>query len=408
MPTFEYTALDARGKKKNGMVDGESLASAETLLRQKRLYPISLERMEAKAPGSAGIRAYFVRLFTRIRPTEVATITRLLATLLSAGFPLIRALGAVGRQAQSQGLNRLLSRLKDGVEEGSSFAQTLALYPRVFSSVYVNMVAAGESSGTLEIVLERLADFAEKREETRKKISAALAYPAMMCLIGFVVLIILMTHIVPGIVGIFADMNQELPLPTQILIQLSDIFAVWWWAILMLPFAGMGLVWAIRSNEKGREMTDRLLLALPVAGPLIRKLSAARFSRTLGSLLGNGVPMLTALEITRNVAGNQIISQVIQDAAQAVEKGKALGATLEKSRHMPALVVQMIQVGEESGTLETMLEKAADLYEKEVHNAVGAATALIEPLIILFMGVVVGTIIMAVCLPIVEINQFVG
>ncbi len=409
MSVFEYKALNAAGKKRSGIVDADSLAMARQKLRQQSLFPVSLSRLESETPnGKKGNGSLALPgLFTRIKATDIAMVTRLMSTLLSAGFPLVKAVAAVGEQTRSKALHRVLSRIKDAIEEGSSFAQALALYPTVFSSVYINMVAAGESSGTLEIVLERLADFAEKREETRKKIWASLAYPIIMSMIGFLVLIILMTYIVPGIVGIFSDMNQGLPMPTMILITVSDFFISFWWAVLLFPVLVMALVYWIRTTPKGVLATDRIILFLPIAGSLVRKLVAARFSRTLASLLENGVPMLIALKITQNVAGNQVISNLIQDAAKDVEKGGELGRALAKTRYLPGLVIQMIQVGEKSGQMEKMLEKAADLYEKDVHAAVTAATALIEPLIILVMGLVVGLIIMAICLPIVEINQLI-
>ncbi|MEH0021377.1 MAG: type II secretion system inner membrane protein GspF [Desulfobacter sp.] len=410
MSVYEYKALNAKGKKRSGIVDADSESAARQKLKAQSLFPVSLSRLdagEASAKEKGGKKLEMPGIFTRIKASDIAMITRLLATLLSAGFPLVKAVAAVGGQARSGALHRVLSRVKDSIEQGSSFAEALARHPGVFSSVYINMVAAGESSGTLEIVLERLADFAEKREETRKKIGASLAYPIIMAMIGFLVLIILMTYIVPGIVGIFSDMNQTLPLPTQLLISASDFFTAFWWAVLLFPVVVAGVVFGIRKTQKGLLATDRIMVSLPIAGNLVRKLSAARFSRTLGSLLENGVPMLTALKITRNVAGNKVISNLIKDAADRVEKGGELGQALSGTRYFPGLAVQMIQVGEKSGEIEKMLEKSADLYEKDVHSAVTAATALIEPMIILVMGVVVGLIIMAVCLPIVEINQMV-
>ncbi len=407
MSVFEYKALNAKGKKRSGIIDADSESAARQKLRQQTLFPVSLSRIDEdrSTKEKGGKKLELPGFFSRIKSAEIAMVTRLLSTLLSAGFPLVKAVAVVGDQTRSGALHRVLSRVKDSIEQGSSFAEALALHPGVFSSVYINMVAAGESSGTLEIVLERLADFAEKREETQKKIGASLAYPIIMAMIGFLVLIILMTYIVPGIVGIFADMNQTLPMPTRILISVSEFFTSFWWAVLLFPVLVAGGVFGVRKTKKGLLATDRMLVSLPIAGNLVRKLAAARFSRTLGSLLENGVPMLTALKITQNVAGNQVISNLIRDAADRVEKGGELGKALSGTKYFPSLAVQMIQVGEKSGEMEKMLEKSADLYEKDVHSAVTAATALIEPLIILVMGVVVGLIIMAVCLPIVEINQ---
>jgi len=269
------------------------------------------------------------------------------------------------------------------------------------------MVNAGESSGTLEIVLERLADFNENREDSKNKIQASLAYPVLMSFIGFGVLLVLLTYVVPGIVDIFSDMNQTLPLPTIILISVSSFFKSWWWGILMTPFILFLALFLIRRTNKGAYFIDNLLISLPISGNLLKKIIAARFTRTLGSLLENGVPMLTAMHITKSIAGNKVMFELISKACDTVEQGGELGDVLADNRVFPSLAAQMIKVGETSGELEKMLEKTADLFEKDVHTAVTAATSLIEPLIILIMGIVVGGIILAICLPIFEINQLI-
>jgi general secretion pathway protein F len=410
MAVFEYRALNARGKTLSGIVDADSLWRAQSKLRDQQLYPVSLTQVRSTADergkkprsGLAAFSAFF-----KIRSTDVAIATRLMATLLSAGFPLVKAVGTVTGQVRSRALEKVLSRVKDAIEEGSSFADALKLYPHVFSPVYVNMVAAGESSGTLEVVLERLADFAERREETRKKIQAALAYPMIMSVVAVLVLVILLTYIVPGIIQIFTDMNQALPLPTQILVQVSDFFTRFWWILFLLPVLLAAGLHFVRKTGKGLWYTDLAVLQFPVAGPLIKKMIAARFARTLGALLENGVPLLTALTIARKIAGNQVMSDLIQTAADKVEQGGELGTALAAKTYFPELASRMIQVGERSGELEKMLSKTADLYEREVQAAAAAATALVEPVIILVMGVVVGLIILAICLPIVEINQLI-
>ena len=410
MAVFEYKALNAKGKKVSGIVDADTRSIAQERLRQQKLFPVYLERVMSTA-GDTRIGLEIDRMtrffFPGIKPGEIAMVTRLIATLLSAGFPLVKAVKTVAGQTRSRKLQTVLSRVKDAIEEGSSFADALKLYPGVFSPVYVNMVAAGESSGTLEIVLDRLADFAERRQETKKRIQAALAYPMVMSVIGFLVLVILLTYIVPDIIQIFSDMNQTLPLPTLILIRVSDFFKMFWWALILLPVLAVSGIFWIRRTAKGALYTDRIMIRLPIAGSLLRRLITARFSRTLGSLLENGVPLLTALKITSTITGNRVISDLISTAAVQVEHGGQLSSTLGGSRYFPKLAAQMVQVGEQSGEMEKMLMKTADLYEKEVQTAVTAATALVEPVIILFMGVVVGLIIMAICLPIVEINQLI-
>lgn len=410
MAVFEYQALNSRGKSISGIIDAESTSAAKQKLRQQEIFPISLNKIESH-PGAGETKAasFFsgFSLFSKVGSSELAMITRQLSTLLSAGFPLVKAVSTLVPQTKSNTMKRVLSKIKDAVEEGNSFAKALAFYPNVFSPIFINMVNAGESSGTLEIVLERLADFTENREDSKKKIQASLAYPVLMALIGFGVLIVLLTYVVPGIVAIFSDMNQTLPLPTRILISVSSFFKSWWWTVVLAPVLFIVLIFSLKKTEKGGFFIDRLLISLPVIGGLLKKIIAARFTRTLGSLLENGVPMLTALNITKSIAGNRVIHELISKACDTVEQGGELGEVLGQSKFFPYLASQMIKIGETSGEIEKMLEKTADLFEKDVQTAVTAATSLIEPLIILVMGVVVGCIIMAICLPIFEINQLI-
>ena len=415
MAVFEYNGLSASGKKKSGIIDAETPEAAQDDLKQKGIFPTSILRIESGAghvktkKGTPGEKTFNLPpLFSSVKSSEITMITRQLATLLAAGFPLLKALATLVPQARTKAFKRVLSRVKDAIEEGNSFADALGAHPQVFSAVYINMVKAGEASGTLEVVLERLADFSEKREDTKKKIQASLAYPVLMAVIGFLVLIFLLTFIVPNITKIFTDMNHELPMPTQILLGISSMVKAWWWLIIPAPFFGLLCLYGIRRTDKGGRVIDQIILSLPVSGGLTRQLIASRFSRTLGSLLDNGVPLLTALGITKTISGNRVIAELIEKSAQAVEQGGSLGSVLEKNSAFPDLAAQMIKVGEKSGEMEKMLEKSAELFERNVQTAITAATSIIEPLIILIMGVVIGFIILAVCLPIFEINQLIG
>ncbi len=406
MAVFEYNALNHSGKKTSGIIDAESIISARSKLRQNNIFPVSIQEIDTetsnkKMSGKMGV----INPFFRIRRSETAAITRQLATLLSAGFPLVTAVATLIPQTDSKALQRLLSKIKESIEEGKSFSHSLSQYPSVFSPVYINMINAGESSGTLELVLERLADITEKQEDTRKKIQTSLAYPVLMGITGFAVLIFLITYIVPGIVDIFTDMNQELPPPTRLLISLSSFFQSFWWIILIFPFLIWGTVHIIRKTPGGCYITDNWLLFIPMAGRLIKKNASATFSRILGALLANGVPMLTALNIAGNTIGNSVIQKKITSAADIVEQGGDLGDALDGSREFPSLAVQMIKVGEKSGQLEQMLEKTAELFEKETESSLTGLTALLEPVIILIMGAVVGFIVLSICLPIFEMNQ---
>lgn len=335
-------------------------------------------------------------------------MTRQLATLVGAGFPLVSALDALVPQTRSKVFKKIMVQVKDAIVEGKSFAGALSQYSGVFSSLYINMVKAGETSGTLEIVLEQLADITEKQQALKGRIRTALAYPVLMMIIGALVLFLLLTFIVPTITSIFSDMNQVLPAPTRFLIAVSGFFKSFWWILLI----GIALMLVgVRSAKKtigGRYVIDRALLWLPLLGPVIRKLSVARFARTLGSLLKNGVTMLTSMEIVKNIAGNSLISRAIEDATQEVSKGQGLGVSLGRAEVFPDLAIQMIQVGEQSGELEQMLEKMSVVYENEAETSILGMTSLLEPLMILCMGLIMGFIVLSICLPIFEMNQLVG
>ncbi|MFH2063838.1 MAG: type II secretion system inner membrane protein GspF [Pseudomonadota bacterium] len=408
MPVYEYKALNAKGKTVSGIIDTESAVTARQKLRASQIFPIDIKEVyatkkSADKPGSVALS----HLFSKVKKTEITMMTRQLSTLVGAGFPLVSAISTLIPQTKSQLFKKILSQIKDSIEEGNSFAGALSLYPETFSPIYINMVRAGESSGTLEIVLERLADITENQQALTNKIRSMLAYPAIMAVIGSGVLFFLMAYIVPRITTIFKDVNRALPTPTRILISTGDFLKAYWWLLFLLMIAVFFCFKALRKREKGKYMIDRFLLSLPVAGELLRKLAVARFARTLGSLLENGVTMLSSLEIVKNIAGNVIIADVVENAAREVEKGNALGKSIEAYDVFPHLSVQMIQVGEQSGELESMLNKVADVYENEVESTVIAMTSWLEPVIILVMGVVVAFIVLSIVLPIMEMNRLV-
>lgn len=407
MPVFEYRALNTSGKKKTGIIDAESLFSARTQLRQKDIFPISIKKITSETSDNTPLKPVIpgIHLFSRVRPSQTAAMTRQLATLLSSGFPLVSATSSLIIQTDSGRLKRVLSKVKDAMEEGQSFSQALAQYPSIFSPVYINIVHAGEASGTLDLVLERLADIMEKNEQTRKKIQASLAYPIFMAIAGFFVLLFLITYIVPGIIDIFDDMNQTLPAATQLLIFISSFFQSFWVGLMAIPVILYIILKSVRKTDKGLKITDQLIYLIPFLGKLLKKISVARLTRILGSLLANGVPMLTALEIAKATSGNIGMQERIGNAAKLVEQGSELAPAFENSRDFPFLAIQMIKVGEKSGRLEEMLEKTADLFDREIDTSLTTVTSLLEPFIILIMGVVVGFIVLSICLPIFDINQ---
>ncbi len=407
MPVYEYKALTQKGKTTSGIIDAESPIVARQKIRAFKAFPVAVKEVHDSPTKKESRTLSFARYFQRVTPSEVAVMTRQLATLISAGFPLVSAIDILIPQTRSNAFKRQLAKIKDSIVEGNSFARSLSLYPRSFSELYVNMVHAGETSGTLEIVLERLADITEGQQALKQRIRSALAYPVLMTFIGTVVLFLLLTFIVPSITSIFADMDQILPAPTIFLINTSAFFKKYWWLILALGAAMLIALRSIVNTSKGRYLLDKSMLLLPGSGLLVKKLAVARFARTLGSLLENGVSMLIALEIVKNIVGNQLIASAIEDAAKEVEKGQDLGTALAQSKIFPDISIQMIIVGEQSGRLESMLNKIADVFEGEVESSVMSMTSLIEPLMILIMGIAVGFIVLSICLPIFEMNQLV-
>jgi general secretion pathway protein F len=406
MPVYDYKALDAKGKTTNGIIDAESAQVARQKLRTTGVFPVTVKEVQGGARKGTG-ESKGIHLFERVRASDVTLHTRQLATLLEAGFPLVSAIDTLIPQIDSQAFKKVMSQVKSTIVEGSSFADALALHPRVFSPLVINMVHAGESSGTLEIVLTRLADIAESQQALTSRVRAKLAYPVFMAIFGALVLFFLLAVIVPSITSIFTDMKQVLPAPTRLLIAISGFLKSYWWLLLFgIAAVGVGLK-SLRRTEKGRYWLSRLALSLPVSGRLTRKLAVARFSRTLGSLLENGVSMLTALEIVKNIVDNLVIAQTIEAATESVGKGQGLAESLNESRAFPYLSIQMIQVGEQSGTLENMLDRVATVYENEAEATLLSLTSLLEPIMILVMGAFIGFIVLSIMLPILEMNQLV-
>lgn len=409
MPVYEYTAINAGGKTVTGIIDADNESDAREKLRSSNVFPATIT--EAYDTGhSPGKRKRFQNfsLFSGIKARELSTTTRQLATLVGAGFPLVSAIYSLIPQTDSLALKKVLSRLKDSIEEGNSFAEALADFPDVFSPLFVNMIRAGEASGTLEIVLERLAEINENRQVQKNRIIAILAYPVVMTILGFSILIFLLISIVPEFTSIFSDMNQALPLPTQIIKFISDRLSSYWWVLLILIITGYTALNRLKKTAKGNYLIDKTILRLPGIKTLAIKIVVARFSRTLGSLLENGIPMLTALDIVKNIAGNVLIAEAVQSASQKVEKGMGLGISLEEAGIFPPLSVQMIKVGEQSGDLEKMLLKTADVFENEVESTLISLTSILQPLLVVFMGIVILFIVLAIVLPIFEMNRLVG
>ncbi|HXH10453.1 MAG TPA: type II secretion system inner membrane protein GspF [Alphaproteobacteria bacterium] len=405
MPVYEYRALNASGRTIKGIVDADSSRAARLKLRRNGIFPIELrEEVEARSEK----RDFDVlRLLRRIRLQETAVMVRQLSTLLSAGLPLVESLTAVIEQVPNPSLKKVVTQVRERVNEGSSLADAFAQHPRIFSALFVNMTRAGERSGTLEIVLERLADFTEKQVAFRHKIAAAMVYPILMTFVGIGVLGFLLGYVIPTVTQIFEDLEQTLPLPTLLLMSASDTLRRFWWVGVVTVALILLAVDRYGRTTAGRLMLDRLKLKAPIFGQLTLKIAIARFARTLAILLKSGVPVLTSLDIVKNVVNNRVLQQVIEEARDNIREGQDIAPPLRRSQLFPPLVTHMIAVGEKSGKLEDMLLRVADTFESEVETSVQGLTSLIEPLMILVMGSVVGFIALSILLPIFQINQLV-
>jgi general secretion pathway protein F len=328
--------------------------------------------------------------------------------LVGAGIPLVEALNALIDQVDHERMKRIVSDVRQRVNEGSTLADAMALHPKAFGTLYVNMIRAGESSGALEVVLVRLADFTEGQARLRSKIVGTLTYPAAMVLIGTVILAILFTVVIPKVVKIFDETRVTLPWTTRGLIAFTSFVHDWWWAMLLLVAAAVWGLLRWRRTESGRAAWDRWVLGLPVFGSLIRQIAIGRFSRTLSTLLKSGVPLLTALDIVKNVVGNVRLAKVVEEARTAIQEGESIAAPLKRSGEFPPLVYHMVAIGERTGALEEMLTNVANAYESQVDTKIGALTSLLEPIMIVGMGVVVAFIVFSILMPILQINTIAG
>jgi len=407
MSVFEYVALDSRGRERKGFVDAPGVVAARQALREGGIYPVEIRQAREKK-NSALSSALEINLLQKISAKEISIFTRQLSTLLGAGIPLVPSFTVLMAQTKNPLLQKILAQIRADLNEGKSLTASMENYPRVFPPFYINMVKAGEASGTINLVLERLADFSESQQELVSKIRSALAYPLIMLLVGSMVILLLMTFVVPKITGIFADMEQTLPMITVVLIAVSNFLKSFWWLILLIIFAGIAAFkYLTTGTQAGRRFWDSFRLKAPVWGSLNMKIAVARFSRTLATLLQSGVPLLSAMEIVHNVVNNVYIGEAITSAAKEVEEGQSLAVPLAASGLFPPMVTEMIAIGEQTGSLEKMLNRIAIAYETEAQSDVMVMTSLLEPIMILLMGLIVGFIVFSILLPIFEMNQLV-
>ena len=410
MPLFAYTAVDAQGKTHRGTVEANTAADAAGLIKRQGQFPTNIAETAGAAAQPKGLSFRFSLGggTTGKVPAKVLTVfTRQLSTLISAGLPLLRSLRTLGKQEKNPNLKKIMGALAESVEGGTTFSEALAQHPKAFNKLYVNMVKAGELGGVLEIVLTRLAEFAEKSQRIRGKVTSAMVYPVVVLLIAVVIVSFLMLFIVPKFEAIFADMLGGRPLPgiTQFIISLSR-FIQNNFLPLAAGIAVLGVALRFAARLPGfSAVLDSYKLKLPLFGDLLTKTSVARFSRTLGTLVSSGVPILQALQITRDTAGNERVSKAIETIHDNVKEGESMVAPMEASQIFPPMVVSMVQVGEETGQLPDMLTKVADVFEEEVDTAVAGLTSLLEPVMIVLLALIVGTIVVALFLPLITIIQ---
>jgi len=405
MPVYQYKGWDAKGKKTDGVVDAESPKAARIKLKREGVYASDLTERALKPDKPWNISISFSRGTGRIGSREVSVSTRQMSTLVGAGLPIVSALNALIEQVENEGLKGVFADVRERVNEGASFADALAAHPRVFNDLYVNMVRAGETSGALEVVLERLADFLEGQNVLRGKIIAALIYPTIMVLVGSGLLFFMITFVIPQVRTIFEETGRALPLPTQFLLGSTALIRTWWWLIVILL---AGAVYGFRRfirTENGRRWYDDYRLKTPIFGNLILLIALSRFTRTLATLLTSGVTLIRSLDIVKHVVNNTLIREAIEKARDSISEGSNFAEPLRQSRFFPPIVTHMVAIGERTGELEDMLSRVADAYDTDVETKIQAMTSVMEPVLIVVMGAVIGFIVVSVLLPILQMAQ---
>jgi len=398
---YEYSALDNRGKRRKGTVEASGRQTATRQLRDRGLFPEQLQEVRSsKLEGRQFVR--------RVQVLQLAVATRQLATMLAAGMTIDESLATVADQQEPPVLGKALARVREDVLQGVSLSQALRGDAKIFPDIYVNMVQVGEASGTLDKVLQQLAEFLEDQARLSARLKAALSYPLLMLLVGGGVLAFLMAFVVPKVTRMLEDLDQALPLPTLWLMGVSSFMADFWWLLVIIALIGFWIARQQLKTERGRLWFDRKKFRLPLFGPLLLQGATARFARTMGTLLRSGVPLLTALEIVTGLLNNQQLKKLLTDVNSAVREGSGLAGPLRKANVFPAMLPQMIAVGEKSGDLEAMLIKVAENYEYQVETRLNGLMSLLEPLMILVMGVAVGFIVLAILLPIFQASQGMG
>lgn len=408
MAVFEYTGINiSTGKPVKNVRDADNQKALRAALRKEGVLLSSASEVTEKGATKKTRDIDVLAFMKRASTGDVASMTRQLATLVRAGIPLVDSINALTEQLEKRELVRIMTSVRERLNEGSSFAKALEPHGSTFPSLYINMIAAGEASGTLEAVLERLADFMEKQARMKGKVAAALAYPALMTLIGTLLMSVMMIAVVPKVTAIFQSLDHPLPWYTQMLIFVSGFLASYWWLIAILGGGAYALFARWHRTKEGKMKWDTWVLKAPLFGPLMLKIAVSRFAVTLSTLLASGVPLLKAMEIVRNVLENARLEEVVATATGSIREGETIADPLRKSGYFPPIVTHMIAVGEKSGQLEQMLASVSSSYEAEIEVRLQAMMSLLEPLIIVTMGGAVGFIAFAILMPLMQMNEFV-
>ncbi len=404
MSTFAYVGKTASGEMRRGEIEAASAAQATATLRRQQLVPTSL-----KKKGSGLNLSMDIALFApKVTNKDIVVFSRQFATMIDAGLPLVQCLEILSSQQTNKTFQKVLIDVKGSVEGGTTFADALGKHPKIFDDLYVNLIAAGEVGGILDTILNRLSGFLEKAEKLKAKVKGAMTYPVVVIIIACLVVAGLLIWVVPIFEEMFSSFGKALPIPTQIVVNMSEFLTSYWYIIIgAIVFVFFGIRYAYKT-AKGRMVIDTILLRIPVFGDLIRKTAVARFTRTLGTMLSSGVPILEGLDIVSRTSGNVVIEEAVLKARKSLSEGKTLADPLMETKVFPSMVTQMIAVGEQTGALDAMLNKIADFYEDEVDAAVDSLTSLIEPMLMVFLGVVVGGLVIALYLPIFQLAGAAG
>jgi general secretion pathway protein F len=406
LPLFEYSGLDNRGRKKSGMIDGPGRKAVSQQLRSQGIYPTELR--ETRTQRTRGLSFRFGSPRRKLPSGELAAATRQMATLLGAGLALDDALNTVTEQTDQPLLARTFASIREDVVQGETLHQALSSHRQIFPDLFINMIQVGEDSGTLDLTMHRLADFLENQARMRARVQAALAYPLLMTLVGSGVLVFLFIFVVPKITGMLDELEQALPWPTVLLISLTDFLVKWWWLLGLFVILALVALKRYHDTERGRLRTDSLALRVPLFGRLQLLIATARFARTLATLQESGVPLLRALDISRSLLTNRVLNEAVETATRSVQEGGSLAASLKQTAVFPPMLAQVAAAGEKSGQLEDMLFRVADTYEHQTDLSITSMLSLLEPLMILVMGGLVGFVVLAILLPIFQASQGFG